>query len=359
MHLRILTQDEIGLYSMFVKNLNRMDPLRRDILSPTIEAILKGKSAFSKSVFLQPVLVEEEGQVVAACIFALVDRMPDQLQMACFEALSDQEAAVEALIAHGKALAKQKGAKNLLVGLNFHVNYGLGLLVDGFEEIPVFGSAYNPESTPNYFKKHISEEVSLVTYQKNMTNFEIPISERLRKRIHSSYHVVPADFKHLEQTAKIYTSINNAAFGQHRFYYERRIEEDIELFREFKAFIKPENLLFLYSGEVPVGFMLWYPDFNQLIKPGEIIGIKTWVRWKLWPENIDTFKIVEIGILPEHQNRGGILRLFEACQDLVRNRYKWCEAGWILSDNIASRGFGERWADREHHHFKVFLIEVD
>jgi hypothetical protein len=357
--LRILKPSETDLYFQFVKRLNALDPLRRDILSPTIESILKGKSVFSKSVFLQPVLVEEGRETVAACVFALVDRMPEQMQLACFEALPNQEKAVELLIEHGKALARLKGAKQLLVGLNFHVNYGLGILADGFQDIPTFGSAYNPEQTLHYFEKYAAEEVSLTTYWKDLTGFEVPVSDRLRQRMDSNYSVVQADLKDLEHTASIYTQINNAAFGHHRFYYERRVEEDIELFRDFKAFIKPENLLFLYLGDEPVGFMLWYPDFNQLMKPGETIGLRTWLRWKLGPGRINTFKIVEIGVVPEHQSRGGILKLFEACQEIVRGRYRWCEAGWILSDNTASRGFGERWADRENHHFKVFLIEVD
>lgn len=359
MALRVLGPDEAGDYIKFVKQLNSMDPLRRDIMSPTLELILKGKGALAKSTFLQPVLVTDGGITVAACVFAQVDRMPEYLQLACFEALEGQEEAVWQLIQHGRALARQRGAKKLLVGLNFHVNYGLGILADHFNEVPTFGSAYHPPYIKKYFEGFATETISMLTYSTALESFEVPVSERLRQRISKAYRVVPADFKQLEKTARMYTEINNAAFKSHRFYYERRIEEDLELFREFKAFLKPENLLFLFYGETPVGFMLWYPDFNQVMKPGETIGVRTWLRWKLWPGRIDTMKIVELGVVPEHQSRGGVVRLFEACRELVRGRYKRCEAGWILSENTPSRGFGERWADGEGHHYEVYVIDAD
>jgi len=358
MELRVLGPGEAGDYIKFVKQLNKIDPLRRDIMSPTLEMILSGKGVLAKSAFLEPVLVTDQGKTVAACVFAQVDRMPGVLQLACFEALEGQEEAVAQLVVYGRGLARERGAAELLIGLNFHVNYGLGILTDHFDEVPTFGSAYHPSYIKDYFEGLATETVSMLTYETDLDSFEVPVSERLMRRISKDYRVMPADFRDLERTARIYTEINNAAFSKHRFYYKRRIDEDLELFREFKAFLKPENLLFLYFGEDPVGFMLWYPDFNQVMKPGETIGIKTWFRWKLWPGRIDTMKIVELGVIPEHQSRGGVVRLFEACREKVRGRYRRCEAGWILSENTASRGFGERWADREGHHYKVFLIKV-
>lgn len=359
MELRVLRPEETGDYITFVKRLNRLDPLRRDLMSPTLESILRGRAILAKSAFLEPVLVTAGSRTVAACVFAQVDRMPEFLQMACFEALEGQEAAVALLVDHGRALARERGADRLLVGLNFHVNYGLGILADHFDEVPIFGSAYHPPYIAAYFEGLAAETVSMLTYVKALEAFEIPVSERLRQRISKLYRVEPADFGRLEEMALRYTQINNTAFREHRFYYERRIEEDLELFREFRAFLKPENLLFLYYGEAPVGFMLWYPDFNQLMGPGETIGLKTWLKWKLWPGRIDTMKIVELGVIPEHQSRGGVVRLFEAARELVRGRFKWCEAGWILSENTASRGFGERWADGEGHHYKVFILDVN
>lgn len=58
----------------------------------------------------------------------------------------------------------------------------------------------------------------------------------------------------MEEEAKVYTRINNDAFRDHLFYYERVEEEDLELFKDFKLLLK-ENLLFVEKDGVEVGFM--------------------------------------------------------------------------------------------------------
>ena len=71
--------------------------------------------------------------------------------------------------------------------------------------------------------------------------------------------------------------------------------------------------MFVEKNNEVVGFMLWYPDFNQLMNPKETVGLKTVIKNKLYGKNIDTFKIVEIGVAPEERNKGAILALFDYC----------------------------------------------
>ncbi len=355
-----LKPKESRRYLSFIRRLDRTDPLRRNILHGNVKALLKREGALANScLVLEPTLVVDGEEILAACIYLLVDRMPGTLQLAFFEVLPDQRGAVDLLIERGKEIARERGAEKLLFGLNGHVNYGLGFLAEHFHEVPIFGSQYNPRHVVEMLEHRGATITELMTYYTAMDRFEVPISDRLKARIRSRYRVVEADLGDLEATAAIYTKINNAAFADHAFYYPRRVTEDLELFREFKPFLRPENLLLLYAGDKPIGFMLWYPDFNQLIRSGERIGLRTWLRWKWREKTIDTFKIVEIGILPTYQGKGGIVALFEACRERVRGRFAHCEAGWILEENQASRGFGLKWADAEHHRFRAYELPVE
>lgn len=358
MEIRRVSDISINDYIGFCKMVYRNNPYHRDIMSPTLKTILSGKAAICSGSFIEPVLVWDKGRIVAACTFAVVDRMPDMLQMAYFEALDDQNEAVALLVAHGRNLAKARGIGKMMAGLNLHVNYGLGFLANRFDSVQSFGSAYNPPSYIDYFSRHAAEEVNLVSYLVDMEKFEIRVEERLMARARKKYRVRNADFKKIEREASIYTSLNNAAFSRHRFYYERRDQEDLELFRDFKRFLKEENLLFMEFEGKPVGFMLWYPDFNELMTPGETIGVRTYFKNILFGRKIGRFKIVELGVLPEHQKNGAVLTLFDGCRKRVGNRFKSCEAGWILSDNLDSRGFAYRWADEEHKRYKVFIMDV-
>jgi len=307
---------------------------------------------------IKPIMIIESGRIVAVCTFAIVDRMKDTLQIAYFEALENQEEAIDFMMNHAKSLAAEHGIKQILVGLNFHVNYGLGLLADSYDEVQSFGGAYNPPYYIDYFSKYAHEEIKLVSYLTEIENLNFNLNDRLLDKIKEKYHVRPADFKNIEKEAAIYTYLNNQAFKNHLFYYERRLEEDLELFKEFKLLLKEENLLFMeYEGK-PIGFMLWYPDYNQLIKPGGSLGLKTLIWSKLFSSKINRFKIVEIGVLPEFQKKGAILSLFLRCAEITKDRYKYCEAGWILESNHASRTLGLRWGDQEYKQYKVFLINL-
>lgn len=356
MEIKANDKEAIGDYLALYKEVYKDNIYFRDSMSMVLKGILTGKSLICKSSMIKPILVLKSKKVVAACTFGIVDRMNDTLQLTFFEALPNQENAIEKILDYGSQLAKEQGINKILIGLNFHVNYGLGLLADNYTSLQSFGSSYNPPYYIDYFKKYASEEINLVSYMGKMDRFDSILNEGLSNRIVNKYKVRKADFKNIERDVGIYTDLNNRAFCNHRFYYERRAEEDIELFKDFKLLLKEENLLILEYEGTPVGFMLWYPDFNQLIRPGEPIGIKTVIKNKFFSYKINKFKIVELGVLPEFQKKGGVLALFNKCRQLVKNRYEFCESGWVLEDNLDSKGFGLRWAD-EYKRYKVFLIK--
>lgn len=359
MEIKAVDKSSINDYLALCKEVYKNNIYYRDSMTTVLKGILKGSSLICESSEIKPILVVDHGKVVAACTFAIVDRMKDTLQVTFFEALEDQEKAVEMLMDYGEKLARKHGITKILIGLNFHVNYGLGLLADHYESVQGFGSSYNPPYYIEYFKKYASEEINLVNYLGNMDKFDFSLDKRLQSRLMAKFTVRKANFKDIEKEVAIYTRLNNQAFSHHKFYYERRLEEDLELFKEFKLLLKEENLLFLeYEGK-PIGFLLWYPDFNELIKAGETIGLKTVIKNKLFSHKIKRYKIVELGVLPEYQKKGAVMALFYKVRELVKDRYEFCESGWILEGNVASRGFGLRWVGEEYKHFKVFEVNLE
>ncbi len=358
MRIEIVDRASIKDYMAFCKEVYTNDAYYRDSMSTILKSILMGKAQICKSSTVVPVMVVDSNKIVAVCIFALVDRLSDTLQITFFEALDNQEQAVKMIVDYGKKLARRYGASKILLGLNFHVNYGLGLLADQHEFVPSFGTAYNPSYYIDYFKPYADEQFNLVSYLTKMENFDARLDNRLVDRVAAKYNVRTMDFGNFTGEIETYTNLNNEAFKNHKFYYQRRLEEDLELFKQFKVLLKEENMLFLEDQGIPIGFMLWYPDFNELIRPGETVGLKTVLKNKLFPNKISKFKIVELGVLPQYHKKGAVLALFHKCRELVQGRYDYCESGWILEDNLASRGLGMRWADQEYKHYQVFTIDT-
>jgi hypothetical protein len=358
MEIKIVNKSSVKEYIGFCRTVYKGNIYYRDTMSLVLDSILSNKAEICKSSATVPVMVLNEGRVAAVCIFAVVDRMSDVLQMTHFEALENQETAVDALFEYGRKLAVERGIKTITVGFNLHVNYVLGILANRYEEVQSFGNAYNPPYYIDYFKRYKPHEVNFTNYLTDIKNFDFGIRKKVKDRISSRYNVRKADFRNMKREAEIYTRVNNLAFREHKFYYERRINEDLELFKEFRFFLKEENLLFLEHDGETIGFMLWYPDFSQLIKPGESLGIRTFLRNKLFGKRINRFKLVELGVVPEYQKSGAVMALFSKLEELTANRYEFCETGWILQNNTSSLDLCSRWAEKEYKNYKIFLIQV-
>ena len=335
------------------------NPLRRDALSDLVKGLIYGKSELCKSLDLEPYIVMDHDKIIMICILAYAHRMPDYLQIGFFESSEYNMEAFMLILKRAEEFAAEKGAKKISGSLNIHVNYGLGFLASDYDQEQSFGLAYNQEFYHRYFAENGFKPIEMVTYKKNITNKQKLLNPNVRDKIEAKYKVRELDLSKLKSEIALYTRINNEAFVDHLFYYPRKEEEDFELFKELKYLLKPENLLFVEKAGVPVGFMLWYPDFNKLIKPGEKVGLKTVIRNKIYPNKIRTFKIVEMGVVPREQRKGAILALFNYCFKCTKGKFDYVESGWILSENTMSKNFGIKWADEESKLFKAYIKDLN
>jgi len=334
------------------------NPLKRDSLSDLVKGLLYGKSELCKSVFLEPLMIMENNEIIMICILAYALRMEDYIQISFFESDVFNMKAFELIMSRAETLAKEKGATKISGSLNIHVNYGLGFLASDFDKKQSFGMAHNPQFYNDYFVENGFKTIDMVSYKKNVVQMDKLLNSSIQKKIQERYKVREVDLKNLKSEINIYTNVNNAAFSQHLFYYQRKKEEDFELFKDLRFLMKKENLLFVEKDGVPVGFMLWYPDFNQIMSPSETVGLKTVIKNKLFHKNIRTFKIVEMGVIPTERNKGAILALFDYCYKCTKGKFDNFESGWILSENTKSKNFGIKWADEESKHYKAYIKDL-
>lgn len=334
------------------------DPLKRDSMSGLLSGILFEKSQMSKAVKAFPILVKEGEDILLTAVLANVDRMDDYLQIAFFESPEYKKEAFDLLMDHALKLARELGCSKISASLNLHVNYGLGFLADSYKEPQSFGMAHNPPHFHRYFMENGFQKIDLLTFKKDMENMESLVPESLSKKLQKKYLVRNIDFKKLRQEALTYTRINNDAFRDHLFYYKRVPKEDLELFKDFRHILRPENLLFVQKDGEDIGFMLWYPDFHQIMPPSSSIGIGTVLRSRFQGRKIDTFKIVEMGIVQSHQGKGAILALFDHLQRITSGRYRYFESGWVLKDNHQSRAFGDKWSDGISKSYAAYVKEL-
>ena len=358
MNLEFVNPARLKAFVNFYEKRYLSDSLKRNSMSGLLKNLLNGKSVMNSSAYFEPVMVVDQGRIMMIALLAHVDRMSDFLQIAFFEADYKETRAFKLILERAYELAKERGASKLTGSLNVHVNYGLGFLASDYHKPQGFGTMHNPDFYLELFSENGFEAVEMVSFRKDLDELKEVFKPKLIERLNHRYSIRSLDYKHLERDAQIYTSLNNEAFIDHPFYYPREAAEDLELFRDFKPLLRPENLLFAYKGEEPVGFMLWYPDFHEIMKSRETLGIRTVIKNKLMAHRIQTVKIVEMGVLPKEMKRGAVVVLLNQVFELTKGQYSQFESGWILQSNTNSRMLGVKLTDAVYKRYKAYTKDV-
>lgn len=300
--------------------------------------LLCSGSAFASHSSKMMFVVQNENGNVAR--FALIHdyRLADYIQVSFFEAkegLVDMFPLIKSTI-----LRHFPKCSKVVIGLNGHLNYGAGILLNRFDETPVFGLPYNPEYYADYFKELKSRKMftfrfSLDTYANWAHSYS---AERELKGLSVRF----MDKSKIEAESEIYTRLNNLAFTKHPYWANRDTEEDLELFKPFRFLLDNENLIIAEVKGRPVGFFLWYPDFNKLVPSQRDLNVFDVVKYRLG-RTIDTIRFTEIGIIPEYQGSTVALALIsKALPVLIKKGYKYCEGGFIFEENQSSMAFVQR-----------------
>lgn len=304
--------------------------------------LLNSNSAFNIHSSIKMFVVRHGNDLLAR--FALINdyRLADYIQVSFFEA---QKGLGDIFSLIKKEIQKHfPQCKKIVVGLNGHLNYGAGILMNRFDEAPMFGLPYNPDYYADYFKglhcrKMFTFRFSMETYKKWANSYTSP-------RDLKGLSVRFMNKRNINEESAIYTELNNRAFIKHPFWANRDTEEDLELFRPFRHLLDNENLIFAEINGKPIGFFLWYPDFNQLLSSQRDLNVFDVLKYRLW-KSPDTFRFTEIGIIPEYQGSPVALALInKSLPYLLQKAYKYCEGGFIFEENRASIAFVKRILQR-------------
>jgi hypothetical protein len=319
--------------------------------------LVEGPSAFHQHATINSYLVLQEEVVVGRFSLIHDQKLPEYVQVSFFEAQVGLFGLANLIIE--KARAEFSHCKKIVFGLNGHLNYGAGILTSNFNEAPVFGLPYNKEYYQDYFTDF--RRIPLVSYNFLLEPF---VDYHRRMNDHSDFKGITVrklNKKKFQQETEIYTYLNNACFTTHPFWAERNVREDFELFHPFRFLIKEENLLFAEKDGKPIGFFLWYPDFNQLLKGHQKLGLKQVLKY-YFASPIDTFRFTEIAVLPEFKmSHAAQALILYAIPYIQKSGIKYGEGGFIFEENTNSIAMTRRFLERAtglkmnpHRHYALF-----
>ncbi len=264
--------------------------------------------------------------------------------MGFFECIDNKEAAFK-LFDAARDWLKERGMEAMDGPINFGENDSFwGLLVEGFTQ-PGFGMQYNPKYYQAFY-----EAYGFDTYFEQVTNhldLTVPFPERFWK---IAGWVVKKDgysFKHFswkkkEKFLDDFETIYNDAWQFHENFkpIDREVLDATML--KSKPFMVEELIWFAYHEDKPIGFIVLFPDINQIIKDFNgkmhlINKLRFW--WKNKSKQMTRARVVVLGVIPKFQRSGiesGIFWHLQAAVD--RNpQFKELELSWVGDFNPKMR----------------------
>ena len=318
-------------------------PCYRSTEDDVSRMLVDRKTVFCRHAEVRPFLLCEGGRDVGHVVLIHDRKLPDYVQAAYFGAHPGLVGVSSALQACARS--QFPGVPRLVVGLNGHLNYGAGILANRHDEPPLFGYTW----TPPYFLDYFADLVA-----RPMLSFRFPsqafydFADAFEDKFDPGpIRVRFMNRRRLADEVALYTRLNNECFGAHPYWSDRTAEEDYELFSPFRFLIKEENLIFAERDSEPVGFLLWYPDFQQLVRRSdETLGLRHVLRYHL-ANPIRTVRLTEIAVKREHRRTMAVpAMILEMIRRVRRGPYLECEGGFIFEDNRPSLAMTLRFITR-------------
>lgn len=357
--VEVTTKKEQHRFIDFRRKIYKQNPLYVDNNLFMIKEVFSKKTSFINNKKIFAFYVEDNNEIVCQGIVVYAKDLKEYIQLCFFEGMPNKEKAVKLLVDKAIEIGKKLKCKKLVIGLNGHVNYGLGFLNSHYDTKNSFSASVNPEYYNAYFKSLRCEEINLNTYKINAIDNRLNKYSGMINKLNKSYTFKFFDKKQFEYFAKIYTDLNNKSFLNHRYYYKRNYQEDIEMLKELFLFMKEESLIFAFDNEKPVGFIMWYPDFNELVKQGDYFGTKHFFKNLFFNKQIKRIKVMEYGILDEYRKVGLPIGLLNKIFEIVRKRnFVNAETSWILEENRDSNSVCEAICDELYKRYVVYEKKI-
>ncbi len=341
------TKSELECFYKTGNQVYNQNPYYRSSEDDILELVVNGQSHFHSHAKVFPIIVMQDD--VSVCRFAFIydTRLPEYVQVAFFEAIEGLTGIADKIIVEAKK--RFPNVPKICFGLNGHLNYGAGILLNNFDRTPVFGLPYSLSYYQDYFNHLKIRKIVSYSFLAHSSDHYKKLASRIK--IDSSIIIKKLDRTNLQEYSKIYTQLNNSCFKNHPFWADRDDIEDLELFESFRHLLKNENLIFAEYNGKPVGFLLWFPDFNQLLKRNRQLKASNKfgydvLRYKFC-NPIKTFRFTEIAVEPDFRKKGVEMALInQMIHDVIAGGYKFGAGGFIFEENIDSINMALKYIER-------------
>ena len=275
-----------------------------------------------------------------------------------FECIDDQQSA-NLLFQTAHEWLSSNGMEAMDGPINFGENFVYwGLLVEGFMDqgygmpynYPYYKELYEGYGFQNFFEQYSFHDV-----------FSKPYPERMKKYAEHFFEKSEYSFRHLEM-AKVEEYLNQLVEMYNKVwsdflenYTPMKYEDFYGIFKDAKALLNEKTIWFAYHNDMPIGFLIAFPDINQVLKKLKngklhLINILKLIYYR--KRAVTRARLLLSGVIPEYQRTGVVgalyLKLTESMKSLEMTEL---ELSWVGEYNLTvNRMYSQFGATKEKTH---------
>ena len=312
--------------------------------------LLYQTTLFSKSCDIKPLMILNDNNKIL-CEALLIKAPNDNfVQISFFEALENEFYAVELLLEEAKKFACSNKVKKIVIGLNGHLSYGVGLSVD-MHNPNTFDSTYSKVYYNDYFRNFKKQE--LVSF----TSEVIDIIDKIPDR-ENDIKITKINLKDFENEMVKFRIICDKTIGKTNLYSKTYEKHFYDLIKDMLFFLKEENILFASKNNEIIGFVFWHPDYNFILKKGKFNSLfSIAIRYILFKNKISKVKLNSIGVIEQYEGIATISLLKEVSKYI--KKYKTLETNFVWCNNKKSMKINKHILKNIERNFVVYEVDYD
>jgi len=338
-----------------------LDMERAEVLTP-------GKNPYFTHAKAQLFIAKRDGKIVgrvSAQVCELEQKLrPGTGHFGWIDA-EDDPAIFQALIDAAAAWLRQQGSTRMVGPLSFCTNEETGLLVDGFDSLPMLMMPYHARyAGPHVEAAGFAKLKDVVAYDLDKTAYKPVGSSRMLEKMQAdgTIRMRGLDMKNYTRDLGIILDIFNDAWADNWGMIPFTADEIAAAAKSMKPLIDPNLVVIAEVKGEPAGMLVCLPNLMEAIRDfgGSLLPFNVAkLLWRLKTNKLKTSRIPLMGIRRKHH--GSVLGatllplMFDRLKEpFLKRGLERVEMSWILEDNAPMRRVIEGVGGKVYKTYRIY-----
>lgn len=339
----------------FIYELYGDDPGYQDMNLTFVRNFLYRQDSFAKRQEVIPIVIMENGEIKAECIFVIDETM--EIKLSFLEFVPNAKKYLVRLREYAGKLMRSRKKNKVIIGVNGQISYGLGILARDTNRDFEFNSNYNKA----YYEQELDEVFPVkkraFSYAYDAAHSLELIDKGLLKRVNAEYKFRYLDLRHFKRDMLILGKLCHASLRSTPYYSEKKPYEMYELMKQIRFLMKKEDILFAMKDGKEIGFIYTHPDYAEDFDHPRLNYLTFYLRYLARRPKMVVYNV--IGVLPEHQASGVAMALIHRSIRLRKEKFPKGVSSFILEENLPSTKLCGKLATGIHKVFCLYELGCD